>query len=370
VNKLPINNGLPVITSGDISGNSSRSLLVMKDQWASHPSREEREASIGRHPVKSPLMEESAWVLFANPSATREAMTKELYVENEILKDLGNMNEEEVDEFIRKESEHHAISPTFRGVYDNRLLSKLDPDKIMRSTSQKFEDLINERVNDMIRRYHRDASDLDQLKAIVQKLIPLDFFEYNGTRYRLSDAPALYDKLEKEVDQASKHVEALDEEIFIYYRQRANELGQVQEYIDLYKKLLSKRVDREIAIDFATRLHNMTQELQSRVQWREDQVTNLCHRAQQLEKQVKNFMRDLPVDLIKEHFAEPDKVFKYLKTERLWNESDRVFNNEGFGQLHQYVISSVSVAREEVWDVVKEIYQKQLDLTPAEFRLE
>jgi hypothetical protein len=101
--------------------------------------------------------------------------------------------------------------------------------------------------------------------------------------------------------------------------------------------------------------------------WREDQLTNLCYRTQQLEKQVKNFMRDLPADLIQDHFAEPDNVSKYLKTERLWNESDRVFNNDGFAQLHQYVISSISVANEEVWDVVKEIYKKQLELTPPQF---
>jgi len=99
-------------------------------------------------------------------------------------------------------------------------------------------------------------------------------------------------------------------------------------------------------------------------------VTNFCHRIQELEKQVKHFMRDFPDHAIKTHFSEPASIAKYLKTERLWNESDNQFNDLGFSILQQYIASCLSVTGDAIWHVYKEIYKKQLELTPQEARLE
>lgn len=368
VNKLTMKNGLPLISSSDLNKDIPTSKIFIKDQWASHPSREEREKSINRVSIQLPMSEQSAWVLFNNPDATREAMTKQLYVDNEFLKDLSNMSLAEIDAYVAEEAEREALSPTFRGVYDSRLMSKIDIHKINLS-SHTFNQLFNPEIARMIKSFYRDSADLEQLEAISRRLIRIDFFEYDNTRYRWIEARGIAEKLRVEVNKASKAIQALDENIFDYYRQRALASGQELEFMDLYNKLSAKRTDHEIALDFASRFHNITQEMQSRTEWREDQLTNLCFRVQELEKQVKNFMRELPEDLIKNHFREPEKVVKYMKTQRLWNASDREFSNEGYAQLHEYIVSSMSLANEAVWNIVKDIYSKQLELTPSEFVL-
>jgi Zn-dependent protease with chaperone function len=366
-NKLSMKNGLPVITLEDLDKNVNKSRIVMKDQWASHPSREEREKSINRVSIQSPVSEDSAWAIFTNPEATREAMTKQLYMDNEKVKDLTVMTDAEMDDFVREEGERDTISPTFLGIYDNRMLSKFDPDKAYSRTSLTFDQLINTEASKMIQGYHRDGTDFETLQAISRKLIRIDYFEYDNIRYKWTDAKELADKLEVDVKKAEKDIQLLDENIFTYYRQRASESGREEEFLDLYRKLSTKRTDHEAVLDFAGRLHTMKQEMASRTEWREDQVTNLCFRIQEIEKQVKRFMQELPEDLIKNHFAEPKKVFQYLKTQRLWNESDRTFNQEGFAQLQEYIVSSMSVASDVIWSITKEIYNKQVELTPQEF---
>jgi Zn-dependent protease with chaperone function len=354
-------------TSSDIYSGVRKSRLVLKDQWASHPSREDREASIARFTMQSPLMDQSAWILFTNPAATRTEMTQLLYQGNDIGKKLTEFSSEEVDEFIAKAIERAAISPTFHGIYDHRGISKFDPEKITKTSSQRFDELINTKVGEKIKMYDRDIADLQQVLNIAKKHVQIEFFEFDNVRYKAKEANNVVARLYEETDGVVKEIQALDEEIFVYYRQRAGERGQANQFIELYKKLLEKRTDHEIALSFGQRGQTMAYELATRTEWREDQVSNFCFRIQELEKQVKRFMRDFPEDKIRAHFQEPDSVFKYMEKERLWNESELQFNELGFRILQQYILASMNVANDAIWEVSKEIYKIQLELTPAEF---
>ena len=367
-NKLGMSNGMPVITSADLSRNVMPSRLMWKDQWASHPSREEREASIGRYTMSTATMEESAWTLFTNPEVTRQKMTEKLYVEYPRLNELTDASGAEVDEHIRVETARVTVSPTFHGLYDNRWISKFDVNSLsFTQTDKNFGQLINAEAGNLVRRYQRDVADLEQVRMIAQKNIRVAFFEYDDVRYKAWEANGLLMRIETEIKKQEEAVKTLDKEIFQFFLARAREAGQADEFLKLYKTLDSKRTDLDIATDFAERMDRMVSEMSQRQQWREDNVRDLCRRTNGLEQQVKNFMREIPPDHVSTHFPEPDKVFKYLKTDSLWNRSETEFSQEAFGQLHLYVGCALTASGDVLWDATKAIYDKQLSLTPQEF---
>ncbi|MEI9917220.1 MAG: M48 family metallopeptidase [Bacteroidota bacterium] len=340
---------LAQLKSSDKSSGGPKSRLVVKDQWASHPSREDREASIGRFSIQSPMIDQSAWTLFTNPEQTRIEMTKQLYVDSPALKTLTNMDDAEMDEFVKKDVLRDTVPPTFAGIYDGRVISKFDPEKLTKSSTHKFDELINTQNADKIQGYHRDLADLRQLLSIAKGQVRVDLFEFDNVKYKAKSAQSVLDNLKDETEQAAKDIHELDENIYAYYRQRASEVGQENELIGLYKTLHAKSTDQDIALDFAGRYHTMSFELTVSREWTAEQVANVCQQIQQLEKQVKNFMRDFPEPAINNHFSEPASVIKYLKTDRLWNESGQTFNELGFGILHQYIMSSMNVANDAMW---------------------
>jgi hypothetical protein len=78
-------------------------------------------------------------------------------------------------------------------------------------------------------------------------------------------------------------------------------------------------------------------------------------------------MRELPEHIINEHFPEPANVIKYVKSSQLWNHLLTNFSAEGFGQLHQYIVSLDVALSQQVWDATQAIYDRMNSLTPAQY---
>jgi len=365
---LRLKDGLPIITSEDLHKSVNKSRLMIKDQWASHPSREEREANIDKVKVAASQLEQSAWALFNDPEATRKEMTQILYIDNPTVNSLAIATESEIDDNIKQEAERTDISPTFNGVFDSRWLSKFDVDKVIATvTDKKFEELLSTENAEMLAQNRRDAIDLETLRAIQKKHIQIKFFEFDGIRYKSFEAFRLVTKLEADMKKIPSQIQELDENICRYYYQRAKEVGKEEEFLSVYRKLAEARTNYEAGSHFMERIQSMTMEMQSRREWSEDNVAALARSVQELEKHVKSYMQELPKDAIASHFYEPDKVIMYLQGKHLWNNSSTNFNNESFAKLYNYITSCMSVVGEAMWNASKNVFDEQLKLTPAEF---
>ena len=72
--KLPLKNGLPVLTDENLpSGNSTR--VNFKDQWASHPSTQDRVNHLRALNIQATVAEDTAWVLFNNRQELEKNLT-------------------------------------------------------------------------------------------------------------------------------------------------------------------------------------------------------------------------------------------------------------------------------------------------------
>ena len=76
--KLPIQNGVPVV-SDEFLANSNLSRVNFKDQWASHPTTEDRECHLKSLNVPAEIRTESAWILFENKDVLETEFTDKIY---------------------------------------------------------------------------------------------------------------------------------------------------------------------------------------------------------------------------------------------------------------------------------------------------
>lgn len=76
--KLPEQNGLPVVNDEFLALNNT-SRLNIKDQWASHPSTDDREKHLNSLGIIAETIDKSAWVIFRNREEWQQRLTQIIY---------------------------------------------------------------------------------------------------------------------------------------------------------------------------------------------------------------------------------------------------------------------------------------------------
>jgi hypothetical protein len=86
-----------------------------------------------------------------------------------------------------------------------------------------------------------------------------------------------------------------------------------------------------------------------------------------VEQSAWTLFQNPPETIINEHFPEPGNLIKYVKGNQLWNHSLTNFNDEGFGQLHLYIVSLDVALRQRMWEATRAIYDRMNSPTPAQY---
>src|SRR5690606_32966670 len=75
---LPLVDGLPQVDANSFA-RYNKARVVVKDQWASHPSTDDREKHLRSLNITTPVVTESAWSLFSNVEELQQRVTAKLY---------------------------------------------------------------------------------------------------------------------------------------------------------------------------------------------------------------------------------------------------------------------------------------------------
>jgi Zn-dependent protease with chaperone function len=206
--------------------------------WATHPSNYDREANAKARYVRGPVDERSAWELFADQRAVREAVTRKVY---EVSRKAfpGTLEDPEgIQEFIDAEHAETTYNARYHGLYDNRYLKPgdlaelctasaradlFDADRLAEAHARLHgEDLKNRMDTHQAR--HEEVGKLARLAHGAVELTGSDF-EHRGRRHRLADAPRLLKEVEGELDKDYEWMHALDREVFRVHYTMAAQLG-------------------------------------------------------------------------------------------------------------------------------------------------
>jgi Zn-dependent protease with chaperone function len=231
-NNVPLDNEqLPLITD-DYFRTFLISQVQLRDQWASHPTREERERRYITANIPSLRVPETAWSLFNNSVQLQEAMSAMIYQLEVPDTDLCEWYA--TDDFIADleiKQLLYSLPDEFHDYYNNRPFPAIDLDNLqalsaMQMEQLSFESLYNTANGMRIRRYFRNRQDAETLQAIADGDIQTRYFEFAGQQYQSSHARVELKELQKAIELDGTWLLEHDLLAFRYHYTRALDHSQ------------------------------------------------------------------------------------------------------------------------------------------------
>lgn len=244
-------NGMPQVTK-EYLNHYNKSKLVIKNQWASHPSTEDRvEAITVGHFPQGDDNGEPALVLFGKVDELQASVTALLFANVEYK---GQVSFDEIEGFVTDYQENFkagSFPKAFNGYYNNYNPSKFDVEQsTLTETILTFDELFGTDKVDMIYSAVCLETDILTIKQIHEGNTEIKTFEYDGVKYVKTDIYELLPKLEKELLDIKAALAVNDESIYHYFKQEATKNSLGNHFTEKYQTFLEfdKTYDEALAI--------------------------------------------------------------------------------------------------------------------------
>ena len=250
--KLPLRGEIPVVNDAFLE-NQQKPRVNFKDQWASHPSTRDREQHLKTLDVRAAISDEPAWVLFRNKEQLEENMTEKIYEGLEGVDAMEKIRQEEFVARLQGDMQRFTLPPVYEGFYDNRQLPVLNIDELISeggAPAGNWDTYFNAASASLPGRIQSLANDVETVKAIEEKKVDVKTFDFDGVKYRRSQAGEVRAKLEEEGKALQAELEHLDRKAFQYLCARAREKGKDALMLEGYRRYFSERekMDRFLAL--------------------------------------------------------------------------------------------------------------------------
>lgn len=217
-NELQLQGSLSAIPAA-LAEYDEASRIVYKDQWASHPTFEERKASITSLNLYVPPDETPAIQLFRDTNTLQHTATKMVYVAVD-TKDLTVCPANEFEAMWQVKDAAYVVPPPFESFYKYRVprYQEWDLDAVIESTPvPTFAAIFNDANNKLSTAIRRNENEIKILDAIAAAEIEVASFDFEGQRYKRTEAATLKVKLEQEQEADTAAIALLDKQVFRYY---------------------------------------------------------------------------------------------------------------------------------------------------------
>lgn len=204
VNKLSLVEGVPVV-SADFIARHQHQRVNVKNQWASHPTHDEREANLQSIGLDSPVEKGSAWSLFRQAEKWQHELTNFLYRNVEFR--VEDVDDQNFVSMLNADGEAQEFPEIYLGYFDAHTMYT---ESLPEAFSQvKPETLTAAMVNEMVSENFDSKlialqNDVNTLNMIAEGQIDTKSFDFDGKKYPKEEAGDIQKLLEKEIEQELK----------------------------------------------------------------------------------------------------------------------------------------------------------------------
>jgi len=230
--------GLPQVKKSTLA-RFNRSKLIIINQWASHPSIDDRIKKLEELNIDSAVSDDSAWNFFTNKKDIQKEITAKLFRNWQFSDSPTNLT---IEEFIQKYSEEldkHSFNKMYNYFYDNRGISSFDVneaiEKVDENNFNNFSEVYSEANVNFIYQFSGIDYDIKTIESISRGEWKVESFEYDGIKYHTKQSRQLLDKLLKQHETLYKQVNELDVRIFKYFYKLSKLVGRNPELVNYYK---------------------------------------------------------------------------------------------------------------------------------------
>ncbi len=257
---------LPLVTNSYFSSFLS-SRVQLPDQWATHPSRQEREERYIAANISKTVRPESAWQLFEHAEELQERMSALL--SQPFIQPSSQYVPYPVEHFIADTAtriKDYSMPAVFNDYYDNRPFPVLPDSNMIPLTNEQMatlsiSTLYAEDNVQRLRAYFRDIQDAETLHAIQLGQIKTRYFEFEGRQYPANAAGHVRAKLQTSIRKESEWLQAHDTLAIHYHYTVAfqKDPACAKELLEQYFKLLEHQgICRQLNDIVARILHSIS----------------------------------------------------------------------------------------------------------------
>ncbi|MBI5856170.1 MAG: M48 family metalloprotease [Sphingobacteriales bacterium] len=362
--KLPLENGLPVI-SDEFIRNNNISRINFKDQWASHPSTDDRIAHLNALAISAEISNEPAWLLFSQKEQLQEQITNKIYERVQLPMDADKVGESEFDKLLGHEFNQNSYPEEYLGFFNNR---QVDEQEDLFSANcdfkdKKFADIFNHDTASLSRKLNSLSNDIELLKTISEQRTDIKTFDFDGIKHKRSDAPQVLEKLQTELKELKTVQQSSDKVAILYFLAGAARSGA--EEAELLKNKYRTYFDfRKKADEFLKKMNEMLNSMRQIFSGQMLQIELINNIIVELkDTHEPPFKKELQSWIeIGAYDSNPSlkaRISAFIGANYLYFESN-AFNNEQLSELHTICNENWACVNKFIFTEFKKILQWQL----------
>lgn len=345
----------------------AKSRVNFKNQWASHPAREDREAHLRGLNVAGDTRHEPAWVLFRNAEELQELLTAKIYETVEKPTNAVSFRATEFEEKFHQEKHKYQLPEVYEGFYDAREFTMLDIQQLSANaptfSRQDFNSIFNADNAGLTKQIEYLEADIQTVESIRKKEVDVKSFDFDGEKYGRASAGEVVEKLKAELETLRNKQKELDEKAFQFFYALAAEQGAGQQLLKEYETLLAWRKRVDVFYEGCNEVLQLIQPLYTASNMTSDMAFNMVARLkEEHEPRFKERLKALQEDGVFKSDPEHDAlVTKFLQSNYHYIAETSFFQNE-FDELRTLVFHSSAVFSIFCFEKLKQLLQWQLDL--------
>jgi len=235
VNNYTITNDLPNISLEE-QNKFNKSKLVIKDQWASHPTIADRIARLEQTGFLSDAKTDTlANTLFTDPIAVQKQITNHVF---QVVHYPGEVKTNAALAFVeeyKQEIRSNSFGKIYNGYYDLKNPVEFDTQTVeITSLDTDFSALFSDEKVELVYIAVALQNDIETLKNIAERKLQLKTFDYDGRRFTTKEALALIENLKSELETINEQIKHNDIRVYTYFLQLEHSQNRPKELESIY----------------------------------------------------------------------------------------------------------------------------------------
>lgn len=285
---IPIIDNLPQVTMKD-NNKFNKSKLYIKDQWASHPSDEERIKKLELFNITHKMNDISlADSILRNVEKLQKQLTDKMFC---AVAYSGNITNNNLENFKNSfEKQYPKIDKRYNGYYD---FKNPVPFEIPAwgNNDVHFSDLFSQTKRDLVYTSIALMDDIQTLNHICNKFYKVKTFDYDGKKYKRSKSRELIEKLTLEVENINEQIKNNDILIYQFFRKLEDNINKEKKLESLYQDFFAYDKESEKKFLAYANLRKETQFMSETTPF--DTIRQNLKKVNETEKKFKVFFSDM-----------------------------------------------------------------------------
>lgn len=249
---LPYEHGLPQVDAKSFA-NFNKERVMVKDQWASHPSTDDRENHLRTLHIETVPQHTTAWQLFNNAEALQQQVTRKIFDEVKYEAPIELINENSFRTQYQESMQRYQLPVIYKGFFDSRYITKVDLRNLesrLATDVDTLPELLTETVLALPYQKNGLTRDLQTLEAITNGNLRVKNFEFDGQRFKANQAAALHTQLQNELSETERLLTEADHKLMAWFLRKAEASGNRETLREKYSNLFiqSEAVDSDINV--------------------------------------------------------------------------------------------------------------------------